>query len=63
MPAGFSSVATQTNKTQMTRALLALREQILSGQFTAGERMSELPLVELLIADKGSEWEEIGKAK
>jgi GntR family transcriptional regulator of vanillate catabolism len=41
-------VATQTNKTQMTRALLALREQILSGQFTAGERMSELPLVERL---------------
>jgi GntR family transcriptional regulator of vanillate catabolism len=32
----------------MTRALLALREQILSGQFTAGERMSELPLVERL---------------
>jgi GntR family transcriptional regulator of vanillate catabolism len=40
--------ATQTNKTQMTRCLLALREQILSGQFTAGERMSELPLVERL---------------
>jgi GntR family transcriptional regulator of vanillate catabolism len=32
----------------MTRALLALREQILSGQFAAGERMSELPLVERL---------------
>jgi GntR family transcriptional regulator of vanillate catabolism len=41
-------VAAQTNKTQMTRALLALREQILSGQFVAGERMSELPLVERL---------------
>jgi GntR family transcriptional regulator of vanillate catabolism len=38
----------QTNKTQMTRALLALREQILSGEFKPGERMSELRLVERL---------------
>ena len=38
----------QANKTQITRALLALREQILSGQFVAGERMAELPLVERL---------------
>jgi GntR family transcriptional regulator, vanillate catabolism transcriptional regulator len=30
------------------RALLRLRELILSGEFTAGERMSELPLVERL---------------
>jgi GntR family transcriptional regulator, vanillate catabolism transcriptional regulator len=36
------------NRTQMTRALLALREQILSGEFKPGERMSELPLVERL---------------
>ena len=36
------------NRTQMTRALLALREQILSGEFRPGERMSELPLVERL---------------
>jgi GntR family transcriptional regulator, vanillate catabolism transcriptional regulator len=36
------------NRTQMTRALLALREQILSGEFKAGERMSELRLVERL---------------
>jgi GntR family transcriptional regulator of vanillate catabolism len=41
-------VASPANKTQITRALLALREQILSGQFTPGERMSELPLVERL---------------
>ena len=35
-----------TSKTQMTRALLSLREQILSGEFRPGERMSELRLVE-----------------
>jgi GntR family transcriptional regulator, vanillate catabolism transcriptional regulator len=38
-------VVNQTNKTQMTRALLALREQILAGEFRANERMSELRLV------------------
>ena len=32
----------------MMRALFALREQILSGEFKPGERMSELPLVERL---------------
>lgn len=32
----------------MMRALLALREGILSGEFKPGERMSELPLVERL---------------
>ena len=36
------------NRTQITRALLRLRELILSGEFAAGERMSELPLVERL---------------
>jgi GntR family transcriptional regulator, vanillate catabolism transcriptional regulator len=41
-------MVTQTNRTQMTRALLALREQILSGEFKPGDRMSELPLVERL---------------
>jgi GntR family transcriptional regulator of vanillate catabolism len=46
--AGLRAVTTQTSKTQITRALLALREQILSGQFAPGERMSELPLVERL---------------
>ena len=35
-----------TSKTQMTRALLSLREQILSGEFRPGDRMSELRLVE-----------------
>lgn len=38
----------QANRTQMTRALLALRDGILSGEFKPGERMSELPLVERL---------------
>jgi len=38
----------QANRTQMMRALLALREQILSGEFNPGERMSELRLVERL---------------
>jgi GntR family transcriptional regulator of vanillate catabolism len=32
----------------MMRALLGLREQILSGEFKPGDRMSELPLVERL---------------
>ena len=32
----------------MTRALLRLREMILSGEFAPGERMSELALVERL---------------
>src|SRR5277367_5466698 len=36
------------DRTQITRALLTLREQILSGEFAAGQRMSELPLVERL---------------
>ena len=35
----------QVNRTQMTRALLSLREQILAGEFKPGERMSELRLV------------------
>ncbi len=38
----------QANRTQMMRALLSLREQLLSGEFKPGERMSELPLVERL---------------
>jgi GntR family transcriptional regulator of vanillate catabolism len=38
----------QANRTQMMRALFALREQILSGEFKPGERMSELRLVERL---------------
>jgi GntR family transcriptional regulator, vanillate catabolism transcriptional regulator len=41
-----SPVVNPTNKTQMTRALLSLREQILAGEFKPGERMSELRLVE-----------------
>jgi GntR family transcriptional regulator, vanillate catabolism transcriptional regulator len=38
----------QLNRTQMTRALLSLREQILAGEFKSGERMSELRLVDRL---------------
>jgi GntR family transcriptional regulator, vanillate catabolism transcriptional regulator len=41
-------MANTTNRTQITRSLLRLRELILSGEFEAGERMSELPLVERL---------------
>lgn len=36
------------HRTQITKAVLRLRELIFSGQFRPGERMSELPLVELL---------------
>ncbi|MGZ4304999.1 MAG: GntR family transcriptional regulator [Solirubrobacteraceae bacterium] len=41
-------MATQASRSQMMRALLRLRELILSGEFEPGERMSELPLVERL---------------
>ena len=39
-------MANPANRTQITRALLRLRELIISGEFAPGERMSELPLVE-----------------
>jgi GntR family transcriptional regulator of vanillate catabolism len=42
---GESEVA-QPSRTQITRALLTLREMILSGAFAPGERMAELGLVE-----------------
>jgi GntR family transcriptional regulator, vanillate catabolism transcriptional regulator len=41
-------VAGRDSKTQMTRALLRLRELILRGEFAPGERMSELRLVKTL---------------
>jgi GntR family transcriptional regulator, vanillate catabolism transcriptional regulator len=41
-------LAGQASRSQMTRALLRLREMILSGEFTPAERMSELALVERL---------------
>jgi GntR family transcriptional regulator, vanillate catabolism transcriptional regulator len=41
-------VARTSNRTQITRALLRLRELIFNGEFAPGERMSELPLVERL---------------
>lgn len=40
------TVSHRANRTQITRALLRLRELILSGEFEPGERVSELPLVE-----------------
>jgi GntR family transcriptional regulator, vanillate catabolism transcriptional regulator len=43
-----SEVAQPADRTQITRALLRLRELILSGEFAPKERMSELPLVERL---------------
>ena len=42
------AVSIHANRTQMTRALLSLREQLLSGEFKPGDRMSELRLVERL---------------
>ncbi len=41
-------MANQLNRTQMTRALLRLRELILNGEFAPGERMAELPLADRL---------------
>ena len=41
-------MAANADKTQIMRALLRLRELILNGEFTPGERMAELPLVERL---------------
>jgi GntR family transcriptional regulator of vanillate catabolism len=41
-------MANPADRTQITRALLRLRELILSGEFAPGERLSELPLVERL---------------
>jgi GntR family transcriptional regulator of vanillate catabolism len=40
------AMGSTTDRTQITRALLRLRELILSGEFRPGERLSELPLVE-----------------
>jgi GntR family transcriptional regulator, vanillate catabolism transcriptional regulator len=39
-------MSSRANRTQIARALLRLRELILSGEFEPGERVSELPLVE-----------------
>ncbi|HTX31546.1 MAG TPA: GntR family transcriptional regulator [Solirubrobacteraceae bacterium] len=41
-------MANRANRTQIMRALLRLRELILSGEFEPGQRLSELPLVERL---------------
>jgi GntR family transcriptional regulator, vanillate catabolism transcriptional regulator len=43
-----TQLANRSNRTQITRAVLRLRELILSGEFVPGDRMSELPLVERL---------------
>jgi GntR family transcriptional regulator, vanillate catabolism transcriptional regulator len=44
----FSKMANTANRTQITRALMGVRELILSGEFVPGERLSELPLVDRL---------------
>jgi len=41
-------LARPAHRTQITKAVLRLREMIFNGDFTSGERMSELPLVALL---------------
>ena len=41
-------LARPAHRTQITKSVLRLRELIFNGHFTPGERMSELPLVELL---------------
>src|SRR6201994_4987011 len=43
-----SELARPAHRTQITKAVLRLRERIFNGGFSPGERMSELPLVELL---------------
>src|SRR5690349_17858367 len=45
---GTTHLARPANRTQITRALLRLRELIFNGEFAPGERMSELPLVQRL---------------
>src|ERR1700722_16443525 len=42
------AITQEARNSQTMRALLALRELILSGEFGHGDRMSELPLVERL---------------
>jgi GntR family transcriptional regulator, vanillate catabolism transcriptional regulator len=44
----MTATATDTTQSQGMRALLRLRELILSGEFRHGDRLSELPLVERL---------------
>jgi len=44
----MTATAADTWMSQATRALLGMRELILSGEFGHGDRMSELPLVERL---------------
>lgn len=41
-------LARPAHRTQITKAVLRLREMIFNGEFSPGERMSELPLVALL---------------
>ncbi|HEX4033787.1 MAG TPA: GntR family transcriptional regulator [Solirubrobacteraceae bacterium] len=48
MAASASTLTTDTATSQTMRAQLRLRELILSGEFSHGDRMSELPLVERL---------------
>ena len=43
-----SQLSRPAHRTQITKAVLRLRELIFNGRFSPGERMAELPLVELL---------------
>jgi GntR family transcriptional regulator, vanillate catabolism transcriptional regulator len=43
-----NELARPAHRTQITKAVLRLREMIFNGDFTSGERMAELPLVALL---------------
>jgi GntR family transcriptional regulator, vanillate catabolism transcriptional regulator len=47
-PGVWSHLSRPANRSQITTALLQLRELIFSGEFVPGERMSELPLVQRL---------------
>jgi GntR family transcriptional regulator, vanillate catabolism transcriptional regulator len=47
-----TAVVSSTSDTQTERLVLALRERILKGKFSAGERLTELGLVSLLQASR-----------
>jgi GntR family transcriptional regulator, vanillate catabolism transcriptional regulator len=47
-----ATLATSTSDTQTERLVLALRERILKGEFSQGERLTELGLVSLLQASR-----------
>jgi GntR family transcriptional regulator, vanillate catabolism transcriptional regulator len=48
LPGTAIELARPAHRTQITKAVLRLRELIFNGRFSPGERMAELPLVDLL---------------